>query len=215
MMSQVRCEMNPTPVCEDLMDLEKVVVIGWNNDHLRAIRLYVNSLIRAAANVPVQFEKDDMPSVLVFDGKYFHNEREFAKVFVNDKNVLKRIRTFHLACDTHMLVHLKRYYKTHLACNINLQLIVIIPNSPILYPDLLDKINKIILSFPQPVKILLIIDGLSDEQLEFYKAKPICEVLFCRLTNSNNPEEKPVPKKPKVSILSSRGTTQIKDIELL
>ena len=204
-------------------DLEKVLVIELNPDDFLATKMYIYYLISVTVNEqPLTPYKEGCPRVVIFDGRCLFNQREFTHRFVQDQELLKQIRITRVVDDGIMLMCLHDYLRVHLSCNLNLALIVIMCNSNILFPDLLEKINHLLFSLSITVRVVLVVDQLNKIQKDFYRQKNICEMIKCKIekknTKNTNQDNNATSdhNKVKVQILSSKSSSiATKEIQMI
>lgn len=207
-------------VSSELKLLEKIVVVDlFDPDQIGASKMYMNSLIRSALEEvggKPNIAHASRPRVIVLDGRYFFNEHEFVNRFVEEKRKLEQVQIFRPLDDLTLLMTVEVNVKLNLAVNLNCQLVVIIPHSKTIFPDLLRTINKILYPEDIHINVLFLVESLGQKKLEIFKGVQHIEVISCEYELPDYQENTPRKKGPiraskeeKLSITSSQSNTHI------
>lgn len=182
MLSRIQCGHTPgnEPALSQLDQLEKVVIFELKASQLQATKTYTYSLIRSIISEPAHPTKDECSRVLIFDGRFFFRESEFTCNFLKEPAFLTHIRIHRAVDDSMMMLLLNEYFKVNMACNHDLRLVLIAVNSSTLFPDLLKKINSLIFSISVSAHVILIVDELTQPQVNLYCNKSYCAILSCK-----------------------------------
>lgn len=203
------------PVPDELKRLEKIAIVDlFDPDELGASKIYINSLIRSALEEPKKPNiQTNCPRVVIIDGRFLFNEHEFINRFVEEKEKLEQVQIYRPLDDITMKMIIAENLRLNLACNLNCQLVVIIPNSKIMFPDLLKAINRLIFPSEIHINLLLVVESLSNKKLEIFQCIPHCEVIRCQFALSDDrlesSQDGPIcpTSEEKLSILSSKHDT--------
>lgn len=182
MLSRIQCVHTPDnkPALSELDQLEKVVIFELKASQLQATKTYTYSLIRSIISEPAHPTKDECSRVLIFDGRFFFRESEFTCNFLKEPAFLTHIRIHRAVDDSMMMLLLNEYFKVNIACNRDLRLVLIAVNPFTLFPDLLNKINSLIFSISVSAHVILIVDELTQPQVNLYRNKSYCGILSCK-----------------------------------
>ena len=172
-------------------ETDKVYIIESDSNGLLASRIFTYNLIACTLNdsnnidLNIHF-KPNFYRILIFDGRCWFKEDDFIANFIAESEKLQQIKIYRATDDSILMMHLYDQLKTNFAINLNLQLVVIITNSSILFPELVDQLNQYLFSLSITVRVILIVDHLKKSQIEFYRQKPICDIIQCKLVQQGN-----------------------------
>lgn len=160
----------------------RVTIIESYNSNPMALKAYLYFIINRSLDLPTtEMAIDDHNvNVMMFDGQFLFNEFEFMKCFSLDHSQVKKaMQIFNPIDDCQMLIHLYEYLPSQMITNPQIRLFVIIVNSSILFPDLIEKINQHLFSLTIAVRFIIVVDHLTKNLFNFYRKKPICQIMHC------------------------------------